>query len=105
MVILTLNEIELSPPLAQSINLLSKTIKFLSTEQMKKKRKEHDEEKWEIAETPQMSEMLKSEQLFQCPENSLQMWVTKCSQNKNGPENTVHTVWLIPNFDNFQLAY
>ena len=38
MVILTLNEIELSPPLAQSINLLSKKIKFLSTEQMKKNR-------------------------------------------------------------------
>ena len=60
MVILTLNEIELSSPLAQSINLLSKTIKFLSTEQMKKKRIEHDEENWEIAENLQMSEMWKS---------------------------------------------
>ena len=51
MVILTLNEIELSPPLAQSINLLSKKIKFLSTEQMKKNR-DRTWENWEFAETP-----------------------------------------------------
>ena len=74
MVILTLNEIELSPPLAQSINLLSKTIKFLSTEQMKKKRIEHDEENWEIAENLQMSEMWKSRPPLTFSYSQVQIW-------------------------------
>ena len=54
MVILTLNEIELSPPLAQGINLLSKKIIFLSTERIKWRKTgiEHDAENWKIADNP-----------------------------------------------------
>ena len=61
MVILTLNEIELSPPLAQGINLLSSTIKFLSAERIKIKKKgiEHHEDNTKIEKNPQMGKICK----------------------------------------------